>query len=526
MFLSMIFAPVSKNGPAKIKDPGLVNMVKGGYGLYDNHRDALMLLPLGEHLLENLANELEGEFLFWKAQEVFTGIPEEGGFSIASRSLKTEDQLPLVFMETSGQELYLSCFLQEETHVEEYQEGLAGAVQEILELFGLNSHVIREHKHLEGNWEEFLSVGLATGKNSWKGEAGFYCPDCGWGGKGCSEIKNPPLNSADTEAPENLQEVHTPGADTIEELCRQLQLPPEKTLKTMFFATEGEETSRVVVALMRGDRKIHPLKLARYLGVPSVRLAAAEELHQVMGILGGYLGPRGLPEHILMVADLSVPGLTNVAVGANKPDYHCKGACWGRDFSTPHVTDLLLLEEESPCPLCGASLRQTWWREAVSLGERKDLQARCPGVDYRNGEHKKKDPRFLLARISLEQILLALFEQEGPLPPLLSPFTGYLYVAEDAEENEDAGAFLEDLSSRLLETEMSLLIDDCTEKPANREYNAQAFRFPWSLVITREGLAQGKLLLRGAEEEEFFLSPEELEEYFESFMGTDELYPE
>jgi len=257
-----------------------------------------------------------------------------------------------------------------------------------------------------------------------------------------------------------------------------------------------------------------------------VRRATAEELHQAMGILGGYLGPQGIPENIFMVADHSVPGLTNVAVGANKPDYHCKGACWGRDFSTSHVTDLLLLEEGSPCPLCGASLEQIWWREVASLGERKDLQARCPGVDYRNGEHKKKEPRFMLARISLEQILLALFEKEGPLHPFLSPFIGYLYVAEDAEENEDAGAFLEDLSSRFLETEMSLLIDDCTEKPANREYNAQAFRFPWSLVITQEGLAQGKLLLRGAEEEDFLLSPQELEEYFESFLGMDEVYPE
>jgi len=519
MLLSAIFAPVSKNGPAKVKDPGLVNIVKAGYGLYDNHKDALVLLPLGTSLLESLTEEIEIDLVLRKAQNVLTGMGEEGGLAIASRSLKTEDQLPLIFMEREGNTLYASGFFKEDTDFRQHLEGFIAGISAVLDLQDLEFQIIPEHRYIEGSWEPLLSLCVSGDKSAWKGKTGFLCPECGWGGTECSEAAPFESDSGEEEeTPESLEEAHTPGADTIEELCRQLELPPQKTLKTMFFTTEGEEQPRVVVALMRGDRKISPLKLARYLGVSSVRLATSEELHGAMGILGGYLGPKGLPENIMMVADLSVPGLLNVAIGANKPDYHYRGACWDRDFSTPHVTDLLQPGAGVPCPVCGTPLEETCWREIAVIGERKDLRARYSSVDYRDAEHKKRDPRFVSITISLDQLLLAFFEEEGSLVPMLAPFMAYLYVAEDAGDTEEAGAFMQEVYMALQEMEIPVLMDDCTAKPGNRKYNAEVLRFPWKLSVTAEGLAQGKILLSGAEEEDLLLSPQDLGEYFDSFV--------
>jgi len=70
----------------------------------------------------------------------------------------------------------------------------------------------------------------------------------------------------------------------------------------------------------------------------------------------------------------------------------------------------------------------------------------------------------------------------------------------------------------LQEMEIPVLMDDCTAKPGNRKYNAEVLRFPWKLSVTAEGLAQGKILLSGAEEEDLLLSPQDLGEYFDSFV--------
>lgn len=520
MFLSSLFVPVNKNGPAKVKDPGLVNIVKAGYALYDNHRDALLLLPLGIRLRESLAEELEDTFSARGVQSICTGNPEEGALMVASRTLKTQNQLPLLFMERSENAFYLSAVLSDQDSMVAWMEDFLVRLYKTLDYVEVYSAFVGEASYEEGIWEEHWSFYVPAELHAWKGEEGFICTECAWGGHADSLLSED-FSEDEEEKQEDLQplrEVHTPGADTIEELCRQLDLPPEKTLKTMFFSTEGEETSRVVVALMRGDRKISPLKLAKCLNAPSVRLATPEELHKAMGILGGYLGPQGVPENVMMVADGSVEGLVNVAVGANKPDYHCTGACWGRDFSTPHVTDLLQLEEGSPCPRCKNPLQKQTWRKVASFGTAPGLRARYSSLDYRDEEHQKREPQFLSGRVDLEQILLSLFEGESPLPLLLAPFVAYLYVGEDAQDSEEAGDLLEEVRERLEEADIPTLTDDCTEKPKNREFNAMVLRFPWVLQITREGVAQGKVLLSSAEDENLLLAPEDLDSYFESFF--------
>ena len=520
MYMSSLFVPTNKNGPAKVKDPGLANIVKGGYALYDNHGDTLQLLPLGVQLVQNLLDVLKETFAARGVQSIRTDLPLEGALAVASRTLKTVDQLPLLFMEEGSSTFHLSGILSETDSLSVWMEDFYARLHGTLSELKIHTALIKEAVYVEGAWEERRSLYTPAGPHAWKGCEGLVCTECGEAAHAHALIlEDSPEKEEESFQP--LTEVHTPGADTIEELCGQLHLSSEKTLKTMFFATEGEEVSRVVVALMRGDRKISTIKLAQYLEVPSVRLATPEELHKAMGILGGYLGPQGVPEKVMMVADHSAEGLVNVAVGANKPDYHCTGACWGRDFSTSHVTDLLQLEEGSSCPFCGEPMRKQTWRKLASFGTAPVLRSRYSSLDYRDKEHKKHEPQFFNGQVEIEQVLLALFEGELPLHISLAPFAAYLYVAgdvEDPEEMEDAGVFQEEIAETLDLADIPSLVDDCTEKPKNREFNATALRFPWVLRITKKGLALGKVLLSSPEDEDIFLDPKDLEGYFDSFV--------
>lgn len=520
MYMSLLFVPTNKNGPAKVKDSGLVNIVKGGYALYDNHGDALQLLPLGVQLRENLLEVLGETFSVRGVQQIHTGIPEEGALAVASRTLKTEDQLPLLFMEEDRNTLHLSGILSDMDSLSVWMEDFYARLHGALNELEVPTAVIEEAVYVEGVWEERISLYASAGSHAWKGCEGFICTECCQAAHAHALV----LEDFSEEKEADLQpltEVHTPGADTIEELCRQLKRNPEETLKTMFFATEGEENPQVVVALMRGDRKISPLKLAKYLKVPSVRLATPEELHKAMGILGGYLGPQGVPEKVMMVADHSVKGITNVAVGANKPDYHCTGASWGRDFSTSHVTDLLQFEEGSSCPFCGEPMTRQNWRRIASFGPAPAVRGRY-SVNYRDKEHKKHEPQFFNGQVEMEQILLALFENENSLHLSLAPYVAYLYVTEELEGDDElmekAGDFQERVAEILDLEDIPVLVDDATEKAKNREFNASVLRFPWALRITKEGLAQGKVLLSSTEDEDLLLDPEDLVGYYESFI--------
>jgi prolyl-tRNA synthetase len=520
MYMSALFVPTNKNGPAKVKDPGLVNIVKGGYALYDNHGDALHLLPLGVQLRENLLDVLKETFSVRGVQQIHTGIPEEGALGVASRTLKTEDQLPLLFMEEDRNTLHISGILSDADSLSVWMEDFYVRLHGAFNQLEVPTAVIEEAVYVEGVWEERISLYACAESHVWKGCEGLLCKGCGYAAHSHALIAED-FSEEERGEPQSLTEVHTPGADTIEELCRQLDLSPEETLKTMFFAAEGEENPRVVVALMRGDRKISPLKLAKYLKAPSVRLATPEELHKAMGILGGYLGPQGVPEEVMMVADHSVEGIVNVAVGANKPDYHCTGACWGRDFNTSHVTDLLQLEEGSSCPFCGEPMIRQNWRRIASFGPAPAVRGRY-SVNYRDKEHKKHEPQFFNGQVEIEQILLALFENEDSLHLSLAPYVAYLYVTEDLEGEDEllekGGDFQERVAEILDLEDIPVLVDDCTEKAKNREFNASVLRFPWILRITKEGLAQGKILLSSTEDEDLFLDPEDLVGYYESFV--------
>ncbi len=55
--------------------------------------------------------------------------------------------------------------------------------------------------------------------------------------------------------------------------------------------------------------------------------------------------------------DQSLKGETNLACGANRPDYHLKGISVPRDLPDAQFHDLAKVNEGALCPECGKPLR-------------------------------------------------------------------------------------------------------------------------------------------------------------------------
>lgn len=118
----------------------------------------------------------------------------------------------------------------------------------------------------------------------------------------------------------------------------------------------GEEG--YVAAFIRGDRELNMIKLVNALKIPEHAIEFADEakMSQATGCVGGFTGPMGLC-NCKIVVDSELTGLKNLCAGANKEDHHVKNVNYGRDYEGDIVTDIKMLKEGDPCPVCGAPVK-------------------------------------------------------------------------------------------------------------------------------------------------------------------------
>ncbi len=140
--------------------------------------------------------------------------------------------------------------------------------------------------------------------------------------------------------------VATPGVHTMQELAAFLDVPLERTLKTLL--VEGDGGSLVALCL-RGDHELNAVKALAVDGVATpLRLASAERVREVCGCAPGSVGPAGL--EVAVVADASAAALADFVCGANREEHHLTGVNWGRDLPEPRVADLRSAREGDPAP--------------------------------------------------------------------------------------------------------------------------------------------------------------------------------
>ena len=171
------------------------------------------------------------------------------------------------------------------------------------------------------------------------------CPECGW--RANMEAAESILeNEKDAEnAP--LTQVHTPGQQTIEDVCNFLKLPVEKSCKAVVY--QKNATDEYVVLFLRGDLEANETKLTNFLG---------EAIHPAVitpesGIAAGYIGPLGLPAGVTALFDVSLDGTNNLCCGANREEYHYTGFCFERDLPGVAFHDFSKVKQGGICPKCG-----------------------------------------------------------------------------------------------------------------------------------------------------------------------------
>ncbi|MHC4289658.1 MAG: proline--tRNA ligase, partial [Planctomycetota bacterium] len=126
-----------------------------------------------------------------------------------------------------------------------------------------------------------------------------------------------------------VEEVHTPKAGKVEDVCAFLKLEPSQLIKTLIH-TCGDE---VVAVLVRGDHEANPEKVTRLLDGAHNEMADEATVVELTGAAVGFAGPIGLADKVSKVfVDHAVAAMAVGAAGANKTDTHITNVVPGRDF--------------------------------------------------------------------------------------------------------------------------------------------------------------------------------------------------
>ena len=294
---------------------------------------------------------------------------------------------------------------------------------------------------------------------------------------------------SDPEFPEPLpepQDVETPGVTTIEALAEYLGIDSAATAKAMVVVA-GDE---VVLGLVRGDHRLHELKMQKALR-SAFRPATADEIRSAFGADPGSIGPVGAS--VRVVADEALREGQFVG-GANRTGHHLRGVEAGRDY-TAEFADLREVSEGERCPACRSGKLRV--ERAIEVGNIFKLGTRYSeslGATYLDEAGKEHPIVMGSYGIGLARIMAAAVEQSNDehgivWPASLAPFDAHMVVigAAGDPQIEVADAIEAELEAR----GVSLLVDDRDAGPGARFADAELIGAPARITVGRRTATDG-----------------------------------
>lgn len=329
-----------------------------------------------------------------------------------------------------------------------------------------------------------------------------YCESCSMAANVEKAACRDAEPSPESEAMLELQEVHTPGTKTIEEVAGFLNIDKTKTIKALLFEKYDEDgkADGYVAAFVRGDRDLNMIKLVNALNIPEHAIAFADEskLEAAIGAVGGFTGPIGLHD-CTVVVDSELVGLKNLCAGACKLDHHILNVNYGRDYEGDIVTDLKVLKEGDPCPVCGAPIKHTRGIEVGQVFKLGTKYSKAMNATYKD-ENQQDHPLVMgCYGIGVSRTLAAVIEQhhdeDGIIWPVsVAPYHAIVTLVKPKDEEQAKVA--EEIYQSLLVAGVEAVIDDRDERPGVKFKDADLLGFPIRITVGKragEGIVEYKL---------------------------------
>ena len=306
----------------------------------------------------------------------------------------------------------------------------------------------------------------------------------------------PTLRQSGERAPAQaaLAKVHTPGVKTIPELVEFLQIPIERTLKSI--VVEGAEEGELVLLLLRGDHEFNDIKAEKLPGVKSpLAMASPEAIKEKFGANGGSLGPVGFKGKVY--ADFAVEKLADTVIGANEDDHHYTGFNFGRDCPEPEFADIRNVIAGDPSPDGKGYLKLARGIEVGHVFQLRDKYSAALNASFLDNNGKSQIMEMGCYGIGITRIVAAAIEQNNDERGIIwtnamAPFQAVI-VPMNYKKSEAVREAADKIYAELTAAGVDVLLDDRDERAGVLLADSELLGIPHRIAIGDRGLKEGKV---------------------------------
>ena len=301
-----------------------------------------------------------------------------------------------------------------------------------------------------------------------------------------------------------MEEVHTPGTDTIAALADMLDIDTAQTAKALFLVAllseQDQNREQFVFCVVRGDMELNETKLTNAINAVHLRPATEAEIRAV-GAEPGFGSPVGVDrDKVMLVVDDLVCKSPNLVAGANRPDWHYRNVNCGRDYGADLVTDIVNADDGHACPVCGGEL---YLQRGVEVGNTFKLGTKYSeslGAYYQDEKGDSHPIVMASYGIGVGRLIACIIEnfndEYGIQWPLsVAPYQVHLVCLASAGQT-DVWDKAEALNRELSEAGLEVLYDDRQARAGIKFNDADLVGIPLQIAVGKRGLAQGNVELK------------------------------
>ncbi len=332
-------------------------------------------------------------------------------------------------------------------------------------------------------------------------DAIVYCPSSDYAAN-LEAAESLSLIATRAAASQAMAKLPTPDKTNCAEVAKFLNLPLEKTVKSLLFAADQEKgPAKLFMLLVRGDHELNEVKASKVPGMAESRFATEAEIAQACHAPAGYLGPVGVSADVTVIADRTVANMADFVCGANDAGHHLTGVNWGRDLPEPLVLDIRNAVIGDPSPdgkgvvdIC----RGIEVGHVFQLGTRYSEAMGCTYLDQQG----KAQPMVMgCYGIGVTRLLGAAIEQghdeRGIIWPIsMAPFE-VVICPMGYEKSEPVKAACDQLHKELVAAGIDVILDDRNERPGAMFADWELIGAPFRVVIGDRGLADSQVEFKG-----------------------------
>ena len=308
---------------------------------------------------------------------------------------------------------------------------------------------------------------------------------------------------------EVIEEIYTPDKKTIEEVCEFLGVEPYFSIKAVvkkaIFDNNDEE---IVVFFVRGTDTLEETKAKNALGAVDLVDASEEEIENA-GLVPGFIGPFGLPSNIKYIIDDDLRMAEELVCGANKKDYHIKGAGLLDANLLGNLTvyrDIAAVKEGDLCPNCGKELKITKGIEVGHIFKLGTVYSEPMNATFLDENGKAKPFIMGCYGIGVSRLIAAAIEQnhddKGIIwPKEIAPFLVDIIIG-DVKKDEQL-EYGEKLYEELKKAGANPILDDRAERFGPKIADFELVGFPVCVIVGKK-LKDGKVEVRNRKTGEKF----------------------